>query len=317
VVAVTLGAELGPPEVAGFARRLGIESPLRPYLSLSLGTSEIHPLELAAVYGTFANGGLRAAPFGVVSVRAADGRLIYRARPSDNRVIRPSTAFLLTQALTDVFGPGGTARGLNPGRPAAGKTGTSDGNRDAWFAGYTPDLTAVVQIGYDQGRRSLPGSGGTLAAPIWSDFVRRALHNTPARAFTQPGSVHTLLVCAETGELATPVCPAKAEFFVGGTEPSTICSRHRTVRMLVCRRSRLLPGLNCKHLETVDFHPGEEPAEICHLCKGGLLDWLDNLFKSPARPRGERNGTAGPVEEHGILAPGGPPEGGERRRGWR
>ncbi|MCL6615031.1 MAG: transglycosylase domain-containing protein, partial [Firmicutes bacterium] len=114
VVAVAIGAELGPDEVAAFAKRLGIDSPLRPYLSLALGTSEVRPLELAAVYAAFANGGLRVVPFGVETIHDAEGRLLYRARPAPARVMRPSTAFLLTQALIDVFGPNGTAAGQSP-----------------------------------------------------------------------------------------------------------------------------------------------------------------------------------------------------------
>ena len=164
-MAVALGAEIGPAAVAELGRRLGIKSPLRPFLSLPLGTSEVSPLEMAGVYAAFANGGLRVEPFGVTCVRASDGRLLYRAPRAAARVIKPSTAFLITQALTGVFGAEGTATGLNPGRPAAGKTGTSDGNRDAWFAGYTPDLVAVVQIGYDRGHKALPGSGAHWPRP--------------------------------------------------------------------------------------------------------------------------------------------------------
>ena len=123
-------------------------------------------------------------------------------------VIRQSTAFLLTQALARCLRSIGTAAGFSPGRPAAGKTGTSDGNRDAWFAGYTPELVAVVHMGYDRGRRPLPGSGGSLAAPIWTDFVRRALHDRPAQEFPVPDGVKALLVCGETGDLAGPGCPA-------------------------------------------------------------------------------------------------------------
>ena len=285
VVAVALGAELGPAEVAGFARRLGIESTLRPYLSLAIGTSEVKPLELAAVYAAFANGGQRVVPYGVESVRTADGRVIYRAHPAPSRVIRQSTAFLLTQALGDVFGPIGTAAGFSPGRPAAGKTGTSDGNRDAWFAGYTPDLVAVVHVGYDSGRRPLPGSGGSLAAPIWTDFVRRALHGRPAQSFPVPAGVKDLVICGETGDLAGPGCSARTEYFAAGTEPGKLCERHRVVQLLVCRWSHLLPGPNCRRLESMEFKPGEEPQEVCGICRGGIFDWLENLLRQPRRRR--------------------------------
>lgn len=285
VVAVALGAELGPVEVAGFARRLGIESTLRPYLSLALGTSEVKPLELAAVYAAFANGGQRVVPYGVESVRTADGRVIYRAHPAPSRVIRQSTAFLLTQALGDVFGPIGTASGLSPGRPAAGKTGTSDGNRDAWFAGYTPDLAAVVHVGYDSGRQPLPGSGGSLAAPIWTDFVRRALHDRPAQAFPVPEGVRELVICGETGDLAGSGCPARTEYFAAGTEPNKLCERHRVVQLLVCRWSHLLPGPRCRRLETIEFKPGEEPLDVCDICRGSIFDWLGNLIRRPRQRR--------------------------------
>ncbi|MGE5599182.1 MAG: transglycosylase domain-containing protein [Bacteroidota bacterium] len=297
VIAVALGSELGPAEVASFAHRLGIDSPLRPYLSLPLGTSEIRPVELAAAYAVFANGGRRVAPFGVESVRTADGRLLYRAPRAGARVIKASSAFLLTQALTGVFAPGGTAAGLGPGRPAAGKTGTSDGNRDAWFAGYTPDLVAVVQIGYDRGNRPLPGSGGSLAAPIWSDFVRRASHGLPIRDFLRPDEVQSIAICRETGELPGPGCPVKVEYFARGTEPAAICTRHRLVQLLVCRRSGLLPGANCRHVETREFRPDEIPipTAICTRCRGGLLDFLERIFGRRRRPAAEEQpGEEGP-----------------------
>ena len=162
-------------------------------------------------------------------------------------------------------------------------------------------MAVVVQIGYDRGLRPLPGSGGSLAAPIWTDFVRRALHGHPAKVFARPDDVGSLLICAETGQLATPACPARLEYFARGTEPMSICPRHRLVRMLVCRRSHLLPGPYCRHLEITDFHPGEEPAEICHLCHAGLLDWLEKLLRpsrpkeeGPAEPRREPPGSFGP-----------------------
>ncbi|NLG83676.1 MAG: hypothetical protein GX493_03490 [Firmicutes bacterium] len=289
VVAVALGAELGPVTIAEFAKRLGITSPLRPYLSLALGTSEVKPLELAAAYAAFANGGLRVVPFGVEEIRDARGRVIYRTRPSSGRVMRASTAFLLTQALKDVFGPEGTAPGQAPDRPAAGKTGTSDVNRDAWFAGYTPELVAVVHLGYDRGRRSLPGSGGTLAAPIWRDFVRRALAGRPARDFPVPEGVREVLICRETGELAGPLCPAKKEYFAVGTEPTQLCPRHRFVRVVVCPRSGLLPGPYCRDLVEVELPLGREPQEICDRCRPGLFDWLRDLFRfrRPERPDAE------------------------------
>lgn len=278
VVAVALGAELGPAAVAELGHRLGIKSTLRPFLSLPLGTSEVSPLEMAGVYAAFANGGLHVEPFGVASVRTSDGRLLYRAPQSAARAIKPSTAFLITQALTGVFSANGTAPGLNPGRPAAGKTGTSDGNRDAWFAGYTPDLVAVVQVGYDRGQRALPGSGGSLAAPIWADFIHRALHSLPSRDFTMPEDVHSLLVCRDTGAIAGPACPARTEYFARGTEPRVSCERHRLVPILVCRRSRLLPGTHCRQLEMIEVRPGEEPTGICDLCRGSIFEFLENLF---------------------------------------
>ncbi|MGQ9779076.1 MAG: transglycosylase domain-containing protein [Bacillota bacterium] len=292
VVAVALGAELGPATIAEFAQRLGIASPLRPYLSLALGTSEVKPLELAAAYAAFANGGLRVAPFAVETVHDAQGHLLYQAHPSPTRVMRASTAFLLTQALKDVFGPEGTAPGQAPGRPAAGKTGTSDGNRDAWFAGYTPELVAVVHLGYDKGRRSLPGSGGTLAAPIWSEFVRRALAGRPARDFPVPEGVREVLICRETGELAGPLCPAKKEYFAVGTEPAQFCPRHRFVGVVVCRRSGLLPGPYCRDLVEIEVPLGKEPQKICDRCRPGLFEWLRDLFRR--RRPGEKDGPKTP-----------------------
>ena len=302
VVAVALGSELGPASIVDFAHKLGLESNLRPYLSLPLGTSEVTPLEMAAVYVCFANGGLRVPPFGVVSVRDSRGRLLYRAHGPGGRAIKQTTAFLLTQALGDVFGPGGTAAGYNPGRPAAGKTGTSDGNRDAWFAGYTPDLAAVVQIGYDQGARPLPGSGGALAAPIWSQFIRSALHGRAAKSFAIPPEIIKASICGETGDLAGSGCPARDEYFVTGTEPTVLCSLHRTVQMLICGRSKLLPGPHCRSLEMAGFKPGEEPARICDVCRGSLLEWLEKLFQKRRTVENPQ-----PPVDQAVPAPSEPP----------
>ena len=152
VVAVRLNAQLGPEVMASYAKRMGIDSPLRPYLSLPLGTSEVTPLEMVRAFGTLANRGIKTEPCYIQRITSRTGQVLEERRPSLTRVLDEKTAYIVTDMLTAVLKPGGTAAnsGRNLGRPAAGKTGTTENLREAWFVGYTPDLVAAVYVGYDE-----------------------------------------------------------------------------------------------------------------------------------------------------------------------
>src|SRR5262249_19623407 len=185
---VRIAQEIGLPAAIETARELGISSPLRPVPAMVLGAFEVTPIELAAAYLPFANGGFK--PAEIVAVRGAyegDGSLIGLQEVAPTAVISPARA----QLTTSLLGGGGTAGTAASGRAlgltsaVAGKTGTTNDGRDAWFVGYTPTLVALVWVGFDGG--DVHGLTGAQAAlPIWVDFMRQTLDAYPAPVFSAP-----------------------------------------------------------------------------------------------------------------------------------
>lgn len=226
VATIKLMDRVGTGAVRAMARRMGIHSPLENSLSLALGVAVVSPLELTAAYAPLVNGGLRVEPGFIISVRAEDGELLEEPSPKVADAIRPEIAYALTNILRGVIerGTGKSAAAL--GRPAAGKTGTTNDYRDAWFVGYTPGLVAGVWLGYDDNHPAGRGfTGGQAAAPIWLDFMRAALEGAPARDFPKPSRVVTRLIDRASGKLATPLCADTIEeAFVEGTEPREFCN---------------------------------------------------------------------------------------------
>lgn len=226
VVAVSLNAQLGPEVMAGYAQRMGIDSPLRPYLSLPLGTSEVTPLEMVRAFGTLANRGIKTEPYSIQKITSRTGQVLEEHRPSLTQALDEKTAYIVTDMLTGVLKPGGTAAnsGRNLGRPAAGKTGTTDNLREAWFVGYTPDLVAAVYVGYDDKSRAVGLTGADVAAPIWADFIRGALEGMSPSEFPVPDGVTKVKLCADDGLLAGEFNTRVIEaVFVRGTEPISKC----------------------------------------------------------------------------------------------
>lgn len=282
VVAVKLLDQLGFGPVLEMAKRLGIKSALPQQLSLALGSGEVSPLELTAAYLPLSNGGIQIQPTTIRRIFDQKGRLIYQASSAQSRVLNPGVAYLVTQALTGVFEEGGTAANIGGliDRPAAGKTGTTEDNRDAWFIGYTPDLLVSVFVGCDRNERPLPGSGNRIAAPIWANFISKALADKPKLDFVIPNGVVKALICKETGAKATAFCEQIQECFLAGTEPQEYCSKHRFIKLEVCKRTNLLPGPYCR-TEEKTFLFSEQPVEICDLCheRGSFLRWFRRLFR--------------------------------------
>jgi 1A family penicillin-binding protein len=283
VVSVKLLETLGFLPVINLASRLGIHSLLPQQLSLALGSGEVTPLELTTSYLSFANGGTKWEPTTIRRILDHEGRVLYQAPTKPVRVLDPGIAFLVTQALTGVLKEGGTAANIEKSmdRPAAGKTGTTEGNHDAWFVGYTPDLLACVYVGCDRNERPLPGAANRIAAPIWAEFMKKALQGKPARDFTIPDNIQSVTICQETGALATVTCPAISEYFLSGAEPTQYCEIHRFVDLEICRRSHQLPGPYCRDRDIRRFLLGEQPVEVCDVCKKQtyLFDWLWKLFR--------------------------------------
>ena len=175
-VAVRLGLEVGPRAIIQTAHRLGITSNLQSNASIALGTSEVTPLELVTAYVPFANGGIGVQPHIITKVRTADGKLLYARKGSSNgRVIDPTYVAMMNSMLEQTLIIGTAKRADLPGWQAAGKTGTSQDYRDAWFVGYTSQLVTGVWIGNDDSSPTRKASGANLPVEIWSRYMRDAL----------------------------------------------------------------------------------------------------------------------------------------------
>jgi penicillin-binding protein 1A len=182
-VSVRLTLEFGPAAVIRTAYRLGINSLLEPNASIALGTSEVSPIELVSAYAPFANGGYAISPHVIARVRSTDGKLLY-ARPTQplGRIVDARYVAMMNAMLHETL-VSGTARHADlPGWPAAGKTGTSQDYRDAWFIGYTGTLVAGVWLGNDDNSPTRKATGGSLPVEIWSRFMKSALQGTAPSA---------------------------------------------------------------------------------------------------------------------------------------
>ena len=235
--AVRMLQDVGIAAVVEYADRFGMTA-MPPVPSLALGSGEVTMLSLVSAYGAFANRGELVVPSFVRRVSANSGEVLYEAAPDVRPVVRPATAYLVTSMLQGVL-DGGTAahaRRLGLTRPAAGKTGTTNEYRDAWFIGYTPGLVTGVWLGYDQPRTIMrDGYAAQLAVPLWTRFMLAATRDVTPEAFAAPSSVTVARICPLSGRLATPACDRDpgaavyAEYFEQGSEPVDYCPYH-TVR---------------------------------------------------------------------------------------
>ncbi len=216
---------IGPQQVIDFARRCGIESDLHPYPSLALGAVDLTPLEVAAAYAVFANQGLYVRPYLIESVSEPNGNLLEQHGLTAHKAMDPEVAFVITHTLEGVIDRGTAASASKLEAALAGKTGTTDDNSDAWFAGYTPRHSILVWVGYDV-KRSIGRNmtGATAALPIWKALVADGLENGwihPAEEFLAPPGVVFQQIDYSTGLLAGPGSDRVIrEAFVAGTEPA-------------------------------------------------------------------------------------------------
>jgi penicillin-binding protein 1A len=188
-VSVRLTLEFGPTAVMRTAHRLGIASKLEPNASLALGTSEVSVLELVGAYASLANGGMAVSPHVVERVRTAGGKLLYeRKDDSLGRIIEPRYAGMMNAMMQDTLLTGTARKAELPGWPAAGKTGTSQDYRDAWFIGYTGHLVAGVWLGNDDSSPTRKATGGGLPVQIWSRFMKAAHQGVPVAGLPGVGS---------------------------------------------------------------------------------------------------------------------------------
>ena len=230
VVAVRVIKDVGLQRAVDFAHRIGVTSPLEPIYPLAMGASVVTPLEMTNVYATFASGGELADPRVLERIEWPDGR-VERFTTKAFEAMAPEVAFLITDMMrsviegyTDVDGQrrGGTAGRIRKlGRPVAGKTGTTNEVRDAWFVGFTPQLVTGVWVGFDDQRRSLGRreSGGQTAAPLWLDAMKGMLEGKPKLDFQPPNTgITTAQIDPATGKLARD--GGIEEYFLVGTAPT-------------------------------------------------------------------------------------------------
>jgi penicillin-binding protein 1B len=213
-----------------WSRKLGIGAPIAPYPAIALGSFEATPFEMATAYNVLANGGLKVEPVTILQVADDRRRVLEQHRAAvPERVVREESAFLVNDMLRSVLNEGTAAgaRGMGFTADAAGKTGTTNDYRDAWFAGFTPDLLCVVWVGFDD--NTPVGLSGTRAAlPVWVEFMNAALSGRKPSPFPPPPEGVVLVdIDKDTGLLARPGCPkTRSEAFVAGTEPREPCGAH-------------------------------------------------------------------------------------------
>ncbi len=220
VVTVKLIDALGIDKVIAFARNIGIESDMPREFTIALGSISITPIDLASAYATFANGGVRMKPISIKYITNFKGAVLESNEPEGVEAVSPQTSFLITSMMEDVISYG-TGMRANIGRPAAGKTGTSNDYKDAWFVGYTPQLVGCVWVGFDDMRRSLGRGevGGRAAAPVWANFMKNTLAAESPENFSVPEGVISLPIDPATGLLSSNEASAVFEYFREGTQP--------------------------------------------------------------------------------------------------
>lgn len=225
---VRIAKDVGINKIRDVAHRLGIESSLPALPSMVLGGVEVSPLELGRAFSTLANTGVRTQPLAVKQVMDQRERVLEKRDIHVEKVITPQLAFMINHLMKGVMdrGTGYSARAQGFGRPAAGKTGTTNDLKDAWFVGYTPELLAVVWVGFDN-QSKLGLSGAQAALPIWTEFMKRATAGTPVSDFVAPSGIKMIDIDPVSGYRATPRCPQVIrEAFFEGEEPSGSCPLH-------------------------------------------------------------------------------------------
>jgi len=228
--------DIAPAEqVKQMAKRMGINTDIRAVDAIALGTSEVYPIEMVSAYAALSNQGVYSKPFAITRIEDRYGNIIKEYYPERKEVLSEETAFLMTSLMQTVMdrGTGGSARWKYKfNRPAAGKTGTTQGWSDAWFVGFTPQIAAGCWFGVDDFQVPLgPGQDGSRAAlPAWAKFMKAA-HDTlnlPNQNFEKPSGILDVEVCSVTKKKPFPACPTEKEIFKEGTVPTQKCRVHRT-----------------------------------------------------------------------------------------
>jgi len=228
VATVKIAEQIGYGRVVQIARQMRLGNNIRATPAVALGAYEMTPVDVAAGYTAFGQGGVRAEPQILRGVVSSNGTVLEKVTPETHAVLDPRVAYLVTSLMKDVLnkGTGAAVRARGFTLPAAGKTGTS---RDGWFAGFTSNLVTVIWIGFDD-NRDIGLTGGATAAPVWAEFMKKATTLPGYRAvkdFDQPNGVQSVVIDPESAELATPNCPTtREEVYVSGSAPTEYCEIH-------------------------------------------------------------------------------------------
>lgn len=258
VATVRLMFDVGIQAVVDYTREVGITSELPPYGSLALGAADLIPMEVLRAYTVYPTYGVRMTPIAIQRIEDRNGNVIRQFVPARTRILTPQEAYVMVSVLEDVVDKGTGrwgVRGQGFEWPAGGKTGTTNDSTDAWFVGFTPEYISLAWVGFDRRQRiRYNGTGGVLAAPIWTDFMKVAHEGQDPpkadEAFPEPEGLVHLAATTTTGMRAAPFCgmPAYTEIFVPGTEPEHFC---------YMPREGGLPAL----LPPTDGQPRDEQAE--------------------------------------------------------
>jgi penicillin-binding protein 1B len=283
---------------------------IQPTPAVALGAYEITPLEAAGAYTIFANHGEYVQPNFISMVRSSQGSVVYQDKPERRQAIDQRLAYVMTNLMQEVLATG-TAMGVreryNINFPAAGKTGTS---HDGWFAGYTTDLLCIVWVGFDD-NRELNLEGAHSAAPIWAEFMKRAVQYRDYRdpkPFEVPGGIVSVIIDPDTGMPATSNCPRKRpEVYIAGTEPMGVCPLHG--------------GRQVTNIAGWDTSTGSQAKAAASGEDASTADPPGSgAGASPAQgaagaPRGAQGTRRAPAQK--TLAPAQPPKPPEKKSIWR
>jgi penicillin-binding protein 1B len=230
IATVDLAMRVGMENIVKTASAFHFSTPLEPYPSLALGAMEVIPIELARAYCAFAADGLLPVPLSLKSVSDETGDTLNSKHMEVEQVITPAKAFIMDSLLNSVTTEGTAAslKSLGVTQPVAGKTGTTSDYKDAWFVGFTPDILAMVWIGFDDGT-PMKGTGASAALPIWAELMKNIPEYLSGGWFRRPEGVIDRVVCSESGLLAHQGCPEPInEVFLEGLEPTEYCTIHQS-----------------------------------------------------------------------------------------
>lgn len=286
VPAVKLADKIGIDTVIDYAHKMGITTPLAPYLSTAIGSSAVRVIDMASAIGVIANNGVRCIPQGILRIETNKGAILEDNKPVSYPVIPEETAKIMQSMLREVV-LRGTGRRASSVPGAAGKTGTSDDYRSAWFVGYTPQLACAVWVGNDDYSPMSRVYGGTVPCAIWADFMKRASEIWKAQpvesSVNEEGTVK-VRICDETGMLATPYCPSThIQEFPRGSVPTEKCTLHTPdmVEVEICTESGKVATPYCPSTKKIKVPIDKRPTELCDIHKAPIDKGKDETDNQP------------------------------------